>query len=299
MNDILTPSNAAKAMGVALFLHGAIHAVGYSAAHPLSKLNTCIAVRVLIDHSLLHFGQFSPSTTALKYGVPSNEDGIYNRWVRGIGAAQLFTSAIVCCLIFRDDVDRFTAYAVATLVFDVRFLFALLAREASRHGETERPYMVNGVVSALMTYGFLNEEWAPWVAKFGVGNLLFQGLAYTFPTKFMLLKIFKIDKKRLDDPKDGPYLCLVVRALGIALTQAGVFGGALEYGVEPVYAFGLSCAVLALGLYFLPLENANAAKISFTARHFAMATGCALMSLLMLEGFGVTTETVTETSTTD
>jgi len=37
MNDILTPRNSAKAMGVALFLHGVIHAVGYSEAHPLSK----------------------------------------------------------------------------------------------------------------------------------------------------------------------------------------------------------------------------------------------------------------------
>jgi len=217
--------------------------------------------------------------------------------MKGIGCSMLFTSVIVWCLIFRDDFDRSTAYAVATSVWFIKNLAAALNKEESQLGNSDVPSIVNSFVMALMIYGFENENWAPLVTKFGIANLWFHGLGFIFFTRFMLCKVYLYQEKLLNDPKHGNYLNLISRGVGIVMTQSAVFTTALELNVAPVPSFGLSCVVLALGLYLLPFDN-QAAEINFTARQLMMATGCALLSFLMLRE-GLTKATTTEeTSTT-
>ena len=98
-------------------------------------------------------------------------------------------------------------------------------------------------MNALQLYALLikQEDWAPTAARFGTVSLLVFGLGFIFHTKFFLCKVLLCDEKRfLEDTKHVPYFYLLFRALGVTMTQCGLLTSALEFGVNPVPAFGYS-----------------------------------------------------------
>ena len=194
---------------------------------------------------------------------------------------MLFTSSIAWCLISQEGMDRYLAYAVGTTFWFAINLAAALNKEGAHVGGSDVPHVVNASVMLVMIQGFQNQDWAPWVAKFGVADLWFHGLGYTFASKWLMCKIYLCQEENFDDAKHDPFMNLMVRGSGITMLQSAVLSTALELNVQPISAFGLSCAFLAMGLYLLPFDN-NAAEITFTTRHLLMATGCALMSFFML-----------------
>jgi len=209
---------------------------------------------------------------------------MYNMSIRRVGAAQINTAVILGGLLCTKEHSRYTAYSLGPLVWFLEHLASALNKQASKRGGSDIPDAITTVLDAFLIFGFLHEDWAPIATYVGMFVLFFFGLGLSFLTKFIMVKSWHVDEKIFEDTKRGPYLILISRSVGLGMTQTGVFMAALEYGLEDVKAFGVSCVVLTLGLYALPFENMQAAKLSMTARHFGMATGCALMSFLMLRG---------------
>jgi len=233
--------------------------------------------------------QLAPAPTAEKYGVPSNEKGEYNLAIRRIGCGLLFTCAIVWRLIFQDSTndssDRYTAFALATSVWFVEHLASVLNKEYSRRGKSDSPNIVTIVIDVVVIAGCMNATWAPFAAKAGVAALFFYGVGFIFFTKFFCCKIRQMDVSRFEDAVHGPYIEFVARAIGIVQIQSGVFAALLESGIDYVRAFGLSCTVLTLGLFY-PFHKIHAARkhTKFTVPHVLMATGFATLTFLMLRG---------------
>jgi hypothetical protein len=174
---------------------------------------------------------------------------------------------------------------LATFVWFVEHTGSVLNCEATRLGGSELPSIVTNVMNILLMVAFLNEKWAPTAAKVGVSLLLVQGITLILFPKFFCCKIWLTNEKCIEDAKHLPYVLMLVRACGIAVVQSGVMTALLEMDVDAVRAFGLSCLVLTLGLFY-PFENFHVARKhnKLTVLHVAMTTGFAALTYLMLHG---------------
>ena len=207
-----------------------------------------------------------------------------------IGCGLLFTCTIVWYLLFiPDDViidrHRYKAFALALIPWLIEHLGSVLNKVYSHRGASDVPNMAVVVLCVVFIAGFLNQCWAPVVAKAAIATLFFYGVGFTFFTEFFLRNIRQMDVKRLEDPKHGPHIHFLVQL------QSGVMTALLERGEDPIRTFGLSCIIFALGLLH-PFEKMHAAchHSKLSVLHGLVATGFAVLTFLMLRGDGGPTD---------